>query len=455
MKQLTIFPILLFFPLYIISQNIQGTWSGDLDLGLTKLKLNLNVEERNGTLMGTMDSPNQGAMGIPLTKVEFSGSTLSCEIAQIGASYSGVLFGDALMGTFTQMGKSFTLNLSRSKKTIINRPQEPKQPFSYHSENIKFFNAKAKINLAGTFTYPKVGTNFPVVVLITGSGAQDRNEEILGHKPFLVLSDYLTKRGIAVLRFDDRGVGESEGNFLKSTTSDFATDAFAAVQYLKSRKEVNARKIGLIGHSEGGVIAIQLASQYPNDISFIVSMAGVAVSTKELTRFQSKEALIAAGAPIAAAEQNQSMAMELIDLVEKHDNEYLRLNARKLVANIIPVEQRNEDLEKKLVGELARLSSPWFRELLAYNAINDLRKIKADVLALNGDKDVQVEAKTNLEALDKNLINARSKKTIKYPNLNHLFQTCTTGSATEYATIEETISPKVLNDIAEWITSLK
>lgn len=457
MKRITLILSMIFVPfLSVVAQQVVvGTWTGKLDVGMTQLNLNFNIADSNGKLVGTIDSPDQGAMGIPITEVQFINNNLSLSIQALGAKYSGVLFGDAVMGTFTQMGKDFPLNLVKGTKVQAKRPQEPKAPFPYHSEDVKFYNEKAAINLVGTFTYPRGVKKCPAVVLITGSGAQDRNEEILGHKPFLVLSDYLTKQGVAVLRFDDRGVGESEGDFIKSTTRDFATDAYAAVEYLKSRSEIDIKKIGLIGHSEGGVIAIQLASEYPNDISFIVSMAGVGVSTKELTRYQSKQALLAAGVPMAAAEQNQRIAMSLIDLVEKYDDEYLRLNAPKLVANILSGDQKNDDLNKKLVDELARLSSPWFRGLLAYNPVGDLQKIKADVLALNGDKDVQMEAKPNLEAIEKNLVQARSKKMISYPNLNHLFQTSNTGSAAEYGQIEETISPIVLKDIAEWINSLK
>lgn len=453
MKKHTCLIFLTFFISNLSAHDIEGEWRGVLNVGAAKLRLNVNIAKEGMGYVATMDSPDQGAKGIPITKISVQDKTLEFNIDNLKASYKGVFSEDSIVGTFTQMNQNFSLDFSRNE-IVLNRPQNPIQPYSYFSEDIKFHNKQADINLAGTFTYPKTGNQFPVAILISGSGAQNRDEELLEHKPFLVLSDYLTNRGIAVLRFDDRGVGESEGKFTESTTRDFATDVSAAIEYLKTRKEIDRHKIGLIGHSEGGLIAFQLGAKYPNDISFIVSMGGSGISGKELLRFQSKAVSLSGGASEEVAVQNQALTLKLIDYVEKYDKQYLKANKEELARSLLPLNMQTEESVKAMSNEITKVSSPWFREFLIYDPASDLSKIKSSVFALNGGRDVQVEADINLEAIERNLTNAKSKKIKKYPSLNHLFQTAKTGSVSEYQTIEETIAPVVLHDITDWIKNL-
>ena len=255
----------------LYGQDISGQWNGLLKVQGTQLRLVFHVQKQDSLFSSTMDSPDQGAKGIPVEKTTFEHSQLTLELPNLMIRYQGELKGDSLTGLFEQGGFSTKLVLTRKiqEKEKIIRPQEPLKPYPYYSEEVKFFNTKANIHLAGTLDLPQKQGRFPVVILISGSDPQNRNEELLGHKPFLVLADYLCKKGLAVLRFDDRGTAESEGDFQSATTLDFADDVEAAIDYLRSRKEIDKRHIGLIGHSEGGVIAPLVASRNKH-VNFIV-----------------------------------------------------------------------------------------------------------------------------------------------------------------------------------------
>ena len=277
-----------FLSLTAFAQDITGTWDGILKVQGTQLRLVFNISKTNTGFTSTMDSPDQKATGIPITTTTFENNTLKLAIPMASISYEGVLGNDRnIVGTFKQGALTVPLNLTKGvvEKEKIVRPQEPTKPYPYYSEDITFENSKAGITLAGTLTLPSKEGNFPVVVLISGSGPQNRDEELLGHKPFLVLSDYLTKNGIAVLRYDDRGIAESKGNFRTATTADFAEDAAAAVTYLQTRKEINSKKIGLMGHSEGGVIAPMVASTN-KAVAFIVLLAGTGIPGDALLLLQ-------------------------------------------------------------------------------------------------------------------------------------------------------------------------
>src|SRR5690606_29142835 len=250
--------IILMATTFAIAQDITGTWNGKLEFQGVQLRMVVNISQNEaGEYNGTMDSPDQGAKGIPLSNITFSNNSLAFSVPAAGVQYKRDLKDGIITGTFSQAGTSLPLNLS--KGLGVNRPQEPKAPFPYYSEDITFKNEKEGITLAGTLTLPEKTGNYPAVILISGSGPSNRNEEIADHKPFLLLADHLTKNGIAVLRFDDRGVGESGGDFQKATSADFATDVEAAFKYLKTRPEINKKKIGLLGHSEGGMIAPMVA----------------------------------------------------------------------------------------------------------------------------------------------------------------------------------------------------
>lgn len=276
MKTLTILFTLLLSVCIVSAQEISGKWYGMLKLPGTELTIVVNISKTEaGAYTATMDSPDQGAFGIPVNSVTFENKQLELKIDALQAAYKAELVDMVLKGTFTQMGQDLNLNLSQEeiKKPKALRPQEPQKPYPYHDEEVTFTNSKAGIKLAGTLTLPNKSGKFPAVVLISGSGPQNRDEEVFGHKPFLVLADYLTRNGIAVLRFDDRGVNLSEGDHSTATSADFATDVESAVAYLKTRSEIDHKKIGLMGHSEGGLIAPMVAAK-DKSIAFIVLLAG-------------------------------------------------------------------------------------------------------------------------------------------------------------------------------------
>jgi pimeloyl-ACP methyl ester carboxylesterase len=464
MKKAVVTLLMALISIISFSQEITGHWNGLLKVQGTQLKLVFNITKTEKGLVATMDSPDQGANDIPVTTVSFEDSALKMTIANASIEYEGTLGKDRLItGNFKQGGQSFPLNLSereiRAEKPL--RPQEPLQPFSYYSEEVIFENKQAGITLAGTLTLPKKAGNFPVVILISGSGPHNRNEEILGHKPFLVLSDYLTKNGIAVLRFDDRGVAASKGDFGPATSLDFASDVEAGVKYLQTRKEINKKKIGLMGHSEGGIIAPLVASTC-KDVSYIALLAGPGLPGDELIVLQlqllgkasgksetehSKEADFRKGAfaIIKAASNQEQLKMDLTAYIIKSLNE--NPNSQK------PEGMSDEELGKIIYGQIA---SPWMQYFLRYNPAAVLEKVKCPVLAINGDKDSQVPSKQNLTAIKDALRKGGNKNaTIKeLPGMNHLFQECKTGLSDEYGIIEQTFSPIALTEILTWVKSV-
>ncbi len=443
------------------SQDITGDWNGLLNVQGTQLRLVFHIGKTDSGFVSTMDSPDQNAFGIPVSSTIFKNSTLMIEIANIKMEYTGEYKSENnIEGTFKQGGMTFPLNLSREKaeKEIIIRKQEPTKPYPYYTEDVQFENKKDSITLAGTLTLPSKEGVYPVVVMITGSGPQNRDEEIMGHKPFLVIADYLTKKGIGVLRYDDRGVGESQGKFGSATSVDFASDVEAAVQYLKSRKEINNRQIGLIGHSEGGIIAPMVAAK-SRDVSFIVLLAGTGIPGDKLLMLQQE--LISRAENISEDEINKSKKINqtLFDIIVKsNDDNRLVTELRNTLLDVVknlPDSQKttgmtDNDLTDRM---LVQLTSPWMLYFLKYDPSIILKDVKCPVLALNGDKDLQVPSKINLEAIKKGLEKGGNKKVsiMELPGLNHLFQECTTGAPSEYANIEQTFSPIALNEITTWI----
>lgn len=342
----------------------------------------------------------------------------------------------------------------------FNRPQTPEPPFNYNIENVSFTNIKDSVTLAGTFTFPTSGSNFPVVVLITGSGPQDRNEEIFEHKPFWVLADYLTNKGLAVLRYDDRGFGESTGDFSSSTSIDFGRDAVAAIDYLKTRKEINPKKIGLIGHSEGGVIAPMIASQN-NDVAFVVSLAGVMITGGKLLILQKEMQLRSMGSSEEFIAKEINFDTGIMEVVTNSAVDSLKNNLETYVTQYFKDHPKfaadhglTEVYYKQVIVDT--YSSPWLSNLIKYDPQDSLENLKCPLLALNGEKDLQVPVKENFEVLQTIMKTDSSKNfTLKsYPDLNHLFQESETGAVREYSQIEQTFSPTVLKDIYDWISRL-
>ncbi|HEX3821259.1 MAG TPA: alpha/beta fold hydrolase, partial [Candidatus Sulfotelmatobacter sp.] len=325
------------------------------------------------------------------------------------------------------------------------RPQNPTRPYPYREEEVHYDNKVQNVTLAATLTIPEGKGPFPGVVLITGSGPQDRDESLMGHKPFLVLSDYLTRHGIAVLRADDRGTGMSTGVFANATTADFATDAEAGIEYLKTRTEINPHKIGLIGHSEGGVIAPMVAARN-KDVAFIVMMAGTGVPGDQVLEAQGEAISIANGTSPTEAARKAAKEKEILTLIEtEKDDAKLEKELRDKMAGDIP--------EGQVGAQIKQATSPWFRYFLTYDPATALRKLTCPVLAIDGSLDKQVLPSQNLPAIRKALEEAGNKhfEIDELAGLNHLFQTAKTGSPAEYAEIEETIAPAALETISSWI----
>jgi pimeloyl-ACP methyl ester carboxylesterase len=351
-----------------------------------------------------------------------------------------------------QRGQTFPLDFSREKveKKVIVRPQEPKKPYPYYSEEVAFENKTDKNVLAGSLTLPKKVGHFPVVILITGSGPENRDEELFGHKPFLILADYLTKKGIAVLRFDDRGVGKSTGDFKTATTVDFARDVQAGVDYLKTRKEIDKSKIGLIGHSEGGVIAPIVAGN-SKDIDFIVLLAGTGIRGDKLILLQKEKLERQMGVPENEIQKGQEIYKGAYEIILKSDA--TNDNLKTQIKSYFKSQFGDKKSEQEINAATAEITNLWFVFFLKLDPASALEKVKCPVLAINGDKDVHVPADVNLDAIKKALTKGgNSKVTAKVlPNLNHMFQECKTGLPNEYETIEQTFSPIALEEVSKWI----
>jgi uncharacterized protein len=456
--------IALLFTLLLLSnthaQDIAGQWNGVLEVQGTQLRLVFNITKTAGGISATMDSPDQGAKDIPVTAASFENPVLKIAIPKMRLEYEGKLDKDnAITGTFKQGGLSLPLNLSKNKieKAKVIRPQEPTKPYPYYAEDVVFENKGAQIKLAGTLTLPKKEGKYPVVVLITGSGPQNRDEELLGHKPFLVLADHLTKNGIGVLRFDDRGTAASTGNFGAATTQDFATDVEAAINYLLTRKEVDTKKIGLIGHSEGGIIAPMVAAK-SKDVNFIVLLAGTGIAGDELLLLQLGLIAKAEGETDAKLEKSRIINKGIFDIIVKATDittvkPELTVYLQRTIKEDADAKPKNMTEEDFIKAQISSLTSPWMLYFLRYNPSLILADVKCPVLALNGEKDLQVPPKINLEAIKRGLEKGKNKDitTKELPNLNHLFQECTTGSPNEYAKIEQTFAPIALNEVLNWL----
>jgi uncharacterized protein len=460
--------LIIMFGLQTFAQqvDISGIWTGKLALpNSLELTIVFNLsKDDSGKYTSTLDSPDQGAMGIPTESTIITEDSILIKIPVIKGFYTGKLFYDEMKieGKWSQGGLNLDLNVIKVEKLEgRNRPQEPKEPLPYNSEEVLFENEINGVMLAGTLTFPKEGKNFPAVILISGSGGQDRNEEILGHKPFLVIADYLTKNGIAVLRFDDRGIAQSTGDQSTATSEDFAKDVLAAVNFLRSRNEIDKSKIGLIGHSEGGMIAPLVAVQSA-DVSFIVMMAGLGIPGDSILYLQGELIQRAEGTSEEEIQKSVKLQREVFSIVINSNNE------EKLDKELR--EKFNDEYEKMTEEEKSKLGDPevyldmqiktitslWFKYFLRFDPVPVLEKIKCPVLAINGENDLQVPPKENLSAIESALKKGGNDnfEVAMLPGLNHLFQTSQTGKISEYGTIEETISPIALQTMLEWINKI-
>ncbi|MCU0339192.1 MAG: alpha/beta fold hydrolase [Spirosomaceae bacterium] len=448
-----------FASLSISAQEITGQWTGTLKVPGGQLRLVFNIAKTDNEYKTTMDSPDQGAKGIPVTTTIFENPKLTLAIPAGQIEYTGQWQENTITGTFKQRGMSFPLDLTRSTTTSVQaniRPQEPQKPYPYLSEDVTFVNPQANITLAGTLTLPHKDGVFPAVILISGSGAQNRDEELLGHKPFLVISDYFTRRGIAVLRYDDRGTAQSKGNFKTATSHDFATDVESAISYLKTRKEIG--KIGLVGHSEGGMIAPMVAAR-DKRVAFIVLMAGTGIRGDQLLLLQQELIARANGVSekdIQISKELNTKAFEMVsqakneEQLKKDLSDFLLKTLRENPDSPKPKDIKEEDF---VAAQVNQIINPWMLYFLKYDPAVSLSKVKCPVLAVNGEKDTQVPARVNLEAIENHLKKAKNKDvtTKAYSSLNHLFQEAQTGSPTEYTTIQQTFSPTVMEDMTQWM----
>lgn len=453
----------LFFSLSVSSQSLDivGGWYGVANLG-SQLRLNLYISRENDKLRANMDSPDQKVFGIPVDEITLNTDTLTIKIHRIGFSYKGIynISRQTIAGQFTQAGFVKELNFGREEIEAIIKAEEKNnaQELPYYQEEVMFRNKKDKIDFSGTFTRPKGSGKFPAVVLISGSGPQDRDETISGHKPFYVLSDYLTKQGFAVLRYDDRGFGKSAGNFSTSSLYGFADDARAAFAYLKLRSDVDGSKIGLIGHSEGGYIASMIAADNP-DVAFIVLLAGPGTTGKEVLLTQTRILMEAGGAMESRIKTEESTIKKASTVILSDRDSITKANLLKMIfedywADIPESDKSNQAYSEGFVNSKVRIwQSSWFSEFVKFDPKPYLEKVKCPVLALNGTKDLQVEYESNLAAIREALEKGGNKRATyaAMENLNHLFQTAQKGTVDEYAFIKETISPKALRLIGKWM----
>lgn len=421
---------------------IAGDWYGTLDAGV-KLPLVFHLQP-DGT--ATVDSPAQKVAGLKATAI-LAGDQLTLTLTAPAASFEGKVAGDrkSISGQWLQNGGQLPLKLERTPQAVVapKRPQTPQPPFPYRAEEMTYTNPASGLTLAGTLTLPPGDGPFPAAVLITGSGPQDRDETILDHKPFLVLADALTRRGVAVLRVDDRGVGGSQpGDFAKATTQDFATDVAAGVAYLRGRQDIDPERVGLIGHSEGGVIAPLVAAKDPR-LAFVVLMAGTGVPGDQILPRQYHDIYAASGAGETVAAKQASVIAAA--------NAIVRSEPDQAKAHPLLIQTLTDGSGAQNAKALAALmNSAWYRAFITLDPAKALAQVRAPVLAINGSKDTQVSAEVNIPAIKAALAGNADATTLVLPGLNHLFQTAKTGAPSEYAAIEETLAPSALSAIVDW-----
>ena len=442
-------------------QSIDGAWNGSLTIGPQTLRITVRFTTSETGLRATIDIPQQGATGVQLQNVSYDDSRVYMELpAGPGlAVFDGRQVGDSIGGAFTQAGLGGTFFLKRSSQAAA-MPKEPPEPLPYAEEEVTFHNAD--ITLAGTLTLPESGAPHPAVVMITGSGPQNRDEELFGFKPFHMIADHLTRNGVAVLRYDDRGVGGSTGSVSEATTEDFARDVLAAVDFLKNRSDIDPERIGLIGHSEGGIVA-PLASSMSDDVAFMVLMAGTSVSGAEILIEQGALIMRASWATEADMEKQIAFQKRTFEAIRSGDGwdelaADLETRLRESIAEM-PDSQRNAItdvdayIDAQIQAQLTALQTPWLRYFLDYDPAVTLRTIDTPILALFGELDLQVPPAQNRGPLEQALRDGNHPDyTVRVlPRANHLFITATTGSPTEYATLEKVFVPEFLPLITEWI----
>ncbi len=434
---------------------VEGLWQAAFVTHGLRLRFQLHIAHTSeGQLVAGLDSIDQGVTGLPATKVTQTGAAVHFEIPALGGEYNGTLnpARNLIVGSWSQTGADQTkLDFKRSDQPLeLLRPQNPVKPYPYTEENVTFTNDAAKVTLAGTLTLPKGPGPFPATVLIAGSGPEDRDAQVANHRPFLVLADYLTRKGIAVLRYDKRGIGDSTGAPDAATTVDLAADAQAALIYLRARKEIDPSRVGLIGHSEGAIIAPLIAST-SKDVAWIVLLSAPATKGED-TMLNQSELIARAGGltdeQIAASLEFDHAAYTLV----RNEKDQTQL-MEKIVAQVKATGFDSAIPPAALESQLRMLTSPWFKFFIDYDPSANLLKVKCPVLAIYGQKDLQVPSKVNMPIVQSAFLQSGNKDTDvrELPDLNHLLQHAYSGSPAEYPAIDETIAPQVLQIIADWI----
>lgn len=467
MKNKFLFILLLLLPFQFVwgqPGRFIGTWEGKLNVGI-ELRIVFHIKQQtDGSLKSTADSPDQSAYGLKCDTTFLSGNELTIQMLDLGASYTGKMIDDStLEGIFTQ-NSDLPLSLKKVEKvTERNRPQTPKPPFPYKSEDVIYNNSDNSLRYGATITIPEGKGPFPAAVLITGSGAQDRDETLFDHKPFAVIADHLAKKGYIVLRVDDRGVGKSTGNFGQSTSADFAKDVSNSVDYLLTRSEVDKKKIGLIGHSEGGMIAPMVATSR-KDIDFIVLLAAPGVRITELMAEQNAAILRSSGLSDEAVAEAKTLFRLLVSTIQSTPDSATAIQqvsmamenwkAKQPDSILVALELSKPEKRKEYVTVMTnQLHGPWFRYFMNFDPRPYLEKLRCKVLALNGSRDLQVISSQNLPGIESALKRSKAKAVIikELPGLNHLFQSCNKCIIDEYGLLEETFSPLALQEISNWL----
>jgi len=439
-------------------QGFEGVWWGTLQAGAQRLRVVFRLQrDADGQLRGTIDSLDQAATGIPISEITVEGNTIRVRSDAVQGEFVGALSEDGkqIVGTWKQGGQELPLTLTRGEPPTPKRPQEPKPPFPYRTEEVRIPHLKERFELAGTLTIPEGKPPFPAIVFFTGSGAQNRDQEVFGHKPFLVLADYLTRAGYATLRMDDRGVGGSGGDMRTATTLDFADDALSGVRYLQKRKEIDRKRIGLLGHSEGALVCAIAAAKAPREVAFLIMLAGTGVPGEQILYRQAELMSRKAGLAEPLIERNRALQQRVFEILKRERDDAKAQDAiyEAMLQSLGAGANLPENQKAALRAQAANYISPWFRAFITLDPAPYLRKVRCPVLALNGELDLQVDPEQNLPAIERALREGGNKRiTIRrLPNLNHLFQKARTGLITEYTEIEETFNPNALEAIRKWL----
>jgi uncharacterized protein len=442
--------------------DLAGDWSGALAVQGMQLHLVFHVAPRaEGGWSATMDSPDQGARGIPVDDVAAWGDSVRLRLTAMRAGFRGAAAGDTLRGAWEQGGLSLPLALARGVTAAPKRPQTPVAPFPYDTLEVVVPNRAAGITLAGTLTEPRGDGPFPAVVLLTGSGPQNRDEELFGHQPFRLIADALTRAGFAVLRTDDRGVGRSGGSFATATIPDFVADARAGLEFLATRREIDRARLGLLGHSEGGIEAAEAAlpAKGATPVAFVVLLAGPGLPGDSILVLQSAALMRATATDESLVEWNRAFQHRLFDVIRAGgDTATVRRGLERAVDEALPSLPggfREAVTRQALLPQVRNMTSPWFRSFLTTDPRPALRRLRCPVLAMIGAKDLQVPARQNIPALAEALKAGGNpaSRAIEMPGLNHLFQEAGTGLLAEYAELEQTMAPAALDTLTTWLTA--